>query len=324
MGVMYDKILGKLREGEGTSQYAQIGNTPQILPVSAIETLTSAQVGSLRAGDVVVVNQDKGETGDVYTVVFKTRMFVQLVRVLNGTIDEVLYFRTTNTTTWNLFQTRHHTPTIRITTSDITSLTHNQLSSLQPGDVVQKNTGTQAHTYLVAYKDDTVGECSLVYADAWNVEEVYYEIRNGAWTYVQTDNTAISVDPIPTSASPNPVSSGGVYTALEGKADKTVTVDLSEQTTSRFRLYPGRFYKLGNLGRFASTNITLIRGESATGDETPVWQFAFVVEDGVPRITWIGIDMWEGGKIDVEEDKYYQVRVMDGLAVHHNASIITL
>ena len=77
---------------------------------------------------------------------------------------------------------------IAIRTSDITALTAQQLDALRNGDIVVKVTGTHKHTYVVAYKDDTLGECSLVYTDHENTEEVYYEKVNGTWTYIQTDN----------------------------------------------------------------------------------------------------------------------------------------
>ena len=74
----------------------------------------------------------------------------------------------------------------------IEALTGAQADALKAGDVVVKKTGTQRHTYLVAYKDDTEGELALVYADAWNVEEVYYEKGESGWAFVVKDITPIS------------------------------------------------------------------------------------------------------------------------------------
>ena len=58
--------------------------------------------------------------------------------------------------------------------------------------MVVKITGTQKHTYIVTYKDETAGELLLTYCDWQNVEGVYYEKQEGVWTYIQTDNTHIS------------------------------------------------------------------------------------------------------------------------------------
>lgn len=78
--------------------------------------------------------------------------------------------------------------------SDITALTGEQIGSLKAGYVVNKVTGGKKHSYVVKYKKEDPGEMSLVYCDHENVEEVYYEKRNGSWTYVQTDNTPIAAD----------------------------------------------------------------------------------------------------------------------------------
>ena len=92
-----------------------------------------------------------------------------------------------NGTTWGL-EFSLDKSLIAIKTSDITALTAQQLDALRNGDIVVKITGNHKHTYMVAYKDSTAGECSLVYCDHENIEEVYYEKVSGVWTYIQTDN----------------------------------------------------------------------------------------------------------------------------------------
>lgn len=79
---------------------------------------------------------------------------------------------------------------IALEVSDITALTAAQIDSLKEGYVVNKVTGNSKHSYVVAYKNDTDGEMSLVYSDHENIEEVYYEKQGGTWTYVQTDITS--------------------------------------------------------------------------------------------------------------------------------------
>ena len=70
--------------------------------------------------------------------------------------------------------------------TDIKALTNAQIDSLKIGDTVIKTTGDEKHSYTVVYKKDD--EMSLVYADHWTIEEVYYEKRNGVWTHIVTDS----------------------------------------------------------------------------------------------------------------------------------------
>lgn len=79
--------------------------------------------------------------------------------------------------------------------ADVEALSNAQCQLLKPGHVVIKVTGNERHTYVVSYKDEVKGEMSLTYTDHQNTEEVYYEVRNNVWTFVQKDifnfNTAI-------------------------------------------------------------------------------------------------------------------------------------
>lgn len=79
-----------------------------------------------------------------------------------------------------------------VVVDDITGLTSEECDALSIGSVVEKDTGTEKHTYIVTYKDETKGELLLTYADWQNVEGVYYDKTGGDWAYVQTDNTHIS------------------------------------------------------------------------------------------------------------------------------------
>lgn len=58
--VMFDKILGKIREGEDTSGYAEKATTPQILTINDYGSLTGEQCEALKAGDVVLVSKNSG------------------------------------------------------------------------------------------------------------------------------------------------------------------------------------------------------------------------------------------------------------------------
>lgn len=69
--------------------------------------------------------------------------------------------------------------------TDITALTNSQIDSLKVGDTVIKTTGDEKHSYTVVYKKDN--EMSLVYADRWTIEEVYYEKQGNNWVHIITD-----------------------------------------------------------------------------------------------------------------------------------------
>ena len=83
-------------------------------------------------------------------------------------------------------------PASVIEVSDITALTSAQLDSLIVGSRVNKLTGNEKHGYTVVYKNATKGEISLVYNDANNSEEVYYEKVEGTWTYIETTTANLS------------------------------------------------------------------------------------------------------------------------------------
>ena len=80
--------------------------------------------------------------------------------------------------------------------ADIKKLSNEEINRLKAGDlVIKKEPNGENHTYVVAYKKSN--EMSLVYADAHNVEEVYYEKQNGSWTHVVTEITPIEITKAP-------------------------------------------------------------------------------------------------------------------------------
>ena len=88
--VMFDKILGRIREG-GDEGGGGGGNTPKIITINAINALTTEQCESLNAGDVVVVAQN----GVNYTCVVtsKTSSVIYLCYIYgdNKEITKVRY-----------------------------------------------------------------------------------------------------------------------------------------------------------------------------------------------------------------------------------------
>ena len=80
--------------------------------------------------------------------------------------------------------------TKRIFVDDITKLTNAQISVLECGDFVVKQTGNQKHTYKVTYKEEEQGLC-LTYDDASCIETVSYDYVEGNWVYNSTDISSI-------------------------------------------------------------------------------------------------------------------------------------
>lgn len=79
----------------------------------------------------------------------------------------------------------------KIETNNITGLTKAQLDSLEPGDVVNKITGSDVHSYRVSYKGS--GIC-LTYVDASTVETVSYDRSGNNWVYNSTDKSSLILD----------------------------------------------------------------------------------------------------------------------------------
>jgi hypothetical protein len=74
------------------------------------------------------------------------------------------------------------------------------------------------------------------------------------------------IDTTPTSGSKNPVTSGGVYTALQGKADasdlasKEDKVDIVSASGATLSAQVGKYYTLSNVGTLAITLPTIASG----------------------------------------------------------------
>lgn len=83
-GVIFDKILGRIREG-GDEGGGGGGNTPKIITVNAINALTGEQCESLNAGDVVVVAQNGVNCTCVVTT--KTSSVIYLCYIYNDGRD---------------------------------------------------------------------------------------------------------------------------------------------------------------------------------------------------------------------------------------------
>ena len=76
--------------------------------------------------------------------------------------------------------------------TNITTLTDDEINTLEAGDIVLKKTSNQYHAYIVSYKEDNQGIC-LTYTDASCIETVSYDYTGGHWIYNSTDITSMSV-----------------------------------------------------------------------------------------------------------------------------------
>ena len=120
------------------------------------------------------------------------------------------------------------------------------------------------------------------------------------------------IDTTPTSGSDNLVSSDGVYTALSGKADKTVVVNAATLPAS---LEPNKVYQMGTLT--GSVTIPAFAAVASGDTEVKIWCFTFNTSTTAPTITWpAGITAWSGGSAPtINASKSYEVTVMDGIGV---------
>lgn len=76
--------------------------------------------------------------------------------------------------------------TKKISVSNITAMTDEQLNGLKVGDEVQKITGNQKHCYIVTYKEEQHGICLSYFACGY-LETVSYDYTSSHWVYNSTD-----------------------------------------------------------------------------------------------------------------------------------------
>ena len=121
------------------------------------------------------------------------------------------------------------------------------------------------------------------------------------------------VDTAPTSGSSNCVTSGGVYTAVNGKADKVVVIDASTLPST---LDPNKVYQMGTLT--GSVTIPPFSAVPSGDTEDKIWCIRFSTSTNEPNIIW-GADItdWAGGTAPtIKPSKKYEITVIDGLAAY--------
>ena len=116
-----------------------------------------------------------------------------------------------------------------------------------------------------------------------------------------------TVDANPASGSSNAVSSGGVFSALQNKAD-AVTVGSSMPSGG---FLPNVFY---NLGVVTGSVTWSLAAASLACDE---YMIQFTADSTAPTITWPSGLTWIGGAAPtITGDKTYQISIQNNLAVY--------
>ena len=164
------------------------------------------------------------------------------------------------------------------------------------GDFFKRATGENGVIYLYPNGD--------LYGNNKYTEILWVEVDN-KFEIIDRD---IPIDSIPTEDSLNPVSSGGVYSALQGKADKIPVDDEIPQDG----MLPNVLYLLGTI----STNTTFALAAATDNTIANVWMWTFETGSTAPTITWPqNIVAWNGGDPPIIAENYlYEITVMDGVA----------
>lgn len=118
-----------------------------------------------------------------------------------------------------------------------------------------------------------------------------------------------SIDTTPTSGSNNPVSSGGVYTALSGKADssdlasKEDKVDIVSASGATLTAEVGKYYTLSSVGTLAITLPTIASGT------TKVQAVSFYIAAGSsPAVTFTSThSIYYSDGFEIAADTTYEV-----------------
>ncbi len=173
-------------------------------------------------------------------------------------------------------------------------------------------------------------------------DKILGKLREGEGGEIQIDDT-------PTAGSHNAVSSGGVCTALEGKANKSemsvtpgtgtdadkTTIQLKNGTTAKVLtqhqdihgkadkipvdysipqggMLPNVLYLLGTI----STNTTFSLAAATDNTIVNVWMWTFQTGKNPPTINWPqDITAWNGGETPIIAENYhYEISVMYGVA----------
>lgn len=205
---------------------------------------------------------------------------------------------------------------------------------------------TTEYPTIDAFVENATGENGVIYLypSSQDTDNTYTELL-----WIEDDekfeiiDRDIPIDSTPTSASTNPVSSGGVYTALESKQD-TLTFDsvptenssnpvesggvydaiypVVETTMPQTGFLPNMMYELGELN--SATTFSL--NTTVLSDNVKHYYWTFETGATPPTITWpIGI-MWSTGQppATIGANCHYEVSVINGYAVYMEYELPTV
>ncbi len=118
-----------------------------------------------------------------------------------------------------------------------------------------------------------------------------------------------NIDTTPTSGSENPVTSGGVYTALQGKADtsdiasKEDKVDIVSASGTTLTAEVGKYYTLSNVGTLAITLPTIASGTATIQTVT-----FYISAGSTPAVTFTSIhSIYYSDGFEIAADSTYEV-----------------
>lgn len=124
----------------------------------------------------------------------------------------------------------------------------------------------------------------------------------------------LTFDSTPTASSTNPVTSGGVKSALDGKDNKVIVVNHGTNDTT-FALTPNTYHIWGEV---TSLTLTLATGESGVANE---YMFRFFSGTTPTTLTLPVTVQWVQPLV-TQQDKYYEVSIVNNLAAYITSGMV--
>lgn len=305
--VMFDKILGRLREGGDGGGGGGGGDTPKTITVHNINNLlgelTDAQMDDLHVGDIIYDDEiDTFRVGTWWFVVSKDyydyQYYLYLVRL--GITMPNDY--NTVKESWLYFDMREY---IRLVTP--VEGRYWKDAGMERKDFALTHSWNKAMDALVRY--DWVENASF-----WKNGD-FVQATDGLYLIVGSkgDPTRRFVK----------VDAESVTEVIYKYAHSTVYYDYYETRTTYLRtsvytlqpqdgMIPNVLYNLGEL----AANTTFVLAAATDNTIANVWTWTFATGSTAPTITWPQqITAWADGEAPtIEANKRYEVSVMDGLA----------
>ena len=147
------------------------------------------------------------------------------------------------------------------------------------------------------------------FLDGTGLESLLTKIRNGFIAKVDTTTvTSVGIDSAPTANSTNLVTSGGVYSAVQGKENK---IDIVATSGATLDAAVGKYYTLSSVGTLAITLPTIASGT------TKVQTVSFYIAAGSsPAVTFTSThSIYYSDGFEIAADSTYEVSALwNGIA----------